>query len=112
MAHIVSRGAGADIHETWNYLHLSSAVHIGLQHTQGWVEMLKTYPHLVGKVNTARKRLGMSTIKEPEDLFDDIAEEDAGGSETPPMDGSEELVNKVLADIVKNTGGANADTLV
>ncbi len=116
LAHIVSKGAGADTDETWNYLHLSAEVHIGLQHTQGWVEMLKTYPHLVGKVNAARVRLGRTPIKEPEDLYEDLDMRDADEAaeivdaiapgvnvtdEPDLLDGSDELVNKVVAAVIK-----------
>jgi len=74
LAHIVSRGAGGECHETWNYLHLSSEIHLGLQHTKGWVDMLEAYPHLIGKVNTARQRLGYDPIAKPEDLYEDMEE--------------------------------------
>jgi hypothetical protein len=70
LAHIVSKGSGGQ-DEPWNMLHLSPEVHIGLQHTQGWVEMLKRFPHLVWKVNAARKRHGLPPIEKPEDLYDE-----------------------------------------
>lgn len=80
LAHIVSRGASGESDETWNYLHLSAEVHIGLQHTKGWVEMLSTYPHLMGKVNAARRFHGMEPIGKPEDLYDDLLMKDGDES--------------------------------
>jgi hypothetical protein len=77
LAHIVSSGASGESNEPWNFLHLCAEVHIGLQHTKGWVEMLEKYPHLMGKVNVARKRHGLQAIKKPEDLYEDLATDDA-----------------------------------
>ena len=88
----VFKAAGADVHESWNYFHLSASVHLGLVHTKGWVDMLDTYPHLMPKFNAARERLGMKPLRAPTDLYGDIADE-----EEPPSPGGEgELVNKVF----------------
>lgn len=72
LAHIVSRGAGGENFEPWNFLHLRDDIHLQVQHTKGWVELLQQYPHLIHKVNYARERLGYKTITRPEDLWDDL----------------------------------------
>mgnify|MGYP007070235973 CR=1 FL=1 len=55
LAHIVSRGAD-EIHRDccWNTMMLTHEEHM-LQHQIGWTEFLKIYPHLLGRVNRARK---------------------------------------------------------
>lgn len=52
VAHIRSRGAGgAD--EGWNLLRLSDRVHVLVQHTKGWGEFMRRYPHLRWKIEKA-----------------------------------------------------------
>lgn len=80
LAHIVSRGAGGENFEAWNFLHLGAEPHLMLQHQKGWVAFLRLYPHLLGKVNAARERSGLPTIERPEELLDDLFR---GGSDGP-----------------------------
>ncbi len=94
LAHIVSKGAGGASDETWNYLHLSGAVHIHLQHTKGWVELLERYPHLIGKVNIARKKHGLPAIKEAADLYNDIdVDENDRAAAAKPVEGTDRTVD-------------------
>ncbi len=55
LAHIVSRGAD-EIHKDccWNTMMLTHEEHM-MQHKIGWVEFLKIYPHLAGRVARARR---------------------------------------------------------
>ena len=55
LAHIVSRGSdSADIEKPWNWLALTHEEH-ALQHSKGWDNFLRIYPHLKGRVDRARK---------------------------------------------------------
>ena len=55
LAHIVSRGAAPGAaHLSWNWLALLPEEHHE-QHQNGWGEFLKSYPHLTGKVERARR---------------------------------------------------------
>jgi len=74
MAHIVSRGASGSF-DPWNLLHLGEKPHLMTQHAKGWVEFLRLYPHLMGKVNAARERSGKKPLDRPEALLKDLWEE-------------------------------------
>ena len=55
LAHIVSRGSdAADIGMAWNWLALLHEEHME-QHRIGWDKFLTIYPHLRGRVDSARK---------------------------------------------------------
>ena len=95
MAHIVSRGAGGENFETWNFLHLCATCHLSTQHTRGWVELLRKWPHLLWKVNDARKTAGLDEIRQPDDLLreaGDVVDVDRGsvGAGAVPADGDGE----------------------
>lgn len=93
LAHIVSKGAGGVSNEAWNYFHFSPQVHLYTQHTEGWVKLLREYPHLIGKVNRARERHGLGAIEKPDDLYDDFVkgkEEQRGTEENGELFPEEE----------------------
>jgi hypothetical protein len=74
MAHIISKGAGARSGEAGYFLHLCTTHHIGLQHTAGWVRLVKEFPHLKWKINVAREKWGLPPIEEAEDLYKEAEE--------------------------------------
>lgn len=115
LAHILSKGAHGPTDDPRDYLHLCAEVHGTLQHTKGWVEMLETYPHLMGKVNGARRRHGMPTLKGPKDLYEDIVvdpeepaadkkaieqavRDDADSASTEELEAAAEIHDKMVAD--------------
>ncbi|RLC32366.1 MAG: hypothetical protein DRH37_00730 [Deltaproteobacteria bacterium] len=60
--HIVSRGAAADaIDEPWNWIRGATSIHQKI-HQYGWEGVLEEYPHLIPKVERARKLAGMKEI--------------------------------------------------
>jgi hypothetical protein len=62
-AHIVSRGTDhADIEKSWNWIALLHEEHME-QHRIGWENFLQIYPHLRGRVESARKMAGKLELK-------------------------------------------------
>ena len=54
--HIISRGAQPDaIDESWNWIRGPESIHIRIQHQKGWGPVLQEFPHLIPKVERARK---------------------------------------------------------
>lgn len=114
LAHIISKGSHGPSSDPRDYLHLSAKVHLGLQHTKGWVEMLETYPHLMGKVNEARRRNKLKPLKIPGDLYNDMLEseepaadkkaveqavrDDADSASTEELEAAAEIHDKMVAD--------------
>jgi hypothetical protein len=66
LAHIKSRGAGGKDHPD-NYLHLCVKCHLGIQHANGFKELIKKYTHLSNKVGLA---LGGDFFKKKEKIKD------------------------------------------
>ena len=59
VAHIVSKGSDEeDRYECWNWLMLTHEEHIGIQHQNGWEELIELYPHIEGRVKRARELAG------------------------------------------------------
>ena len=59
IAHIVSKGSDEeDRYECWNWLMLTHEEHIGIQHQNGWEELIEIYPHIGGRVKRARELAG------------------------------------------------------
>jgi len=56
-AHIVSKGSGGPA-EDWNLLALCYGCHEGTYHQKGWKSFCDIYPHLAGKIVSARIRMG------------------------------------------------------
>lgn len=56
LAHIVSRGRGAETFADWNILHLCQGCHIEIQHRHGWDALLTRAPHLRDKIDKARDK--------------------------------------------------------
>lgn len=61
-AHIVSVGAGSPSGVAGYYLRLCFRHHREVQHQHGWETLLRYYPHLIGRVNLARKKEGKKKI--------------------------------------------------
>jgi hypothetical protein len=80
-AHIVSRGAdAADIEQSWNWMALLPEEH-EQQHRMGWDGFLRIYPHLLGKVERARRlagKLKLSDQKVVEYKAENLAREALG----------------------------------
>ncbi len=54
--HIVSRGAdAAAIDESWNWIRGPVSIHLQIQHQHGWGPVLQEFPHVIPKVERARK---------------------------------------------------------
>jgi hypothetical protein len=59
VAHIVSKGSDEeDRYECWNWIMLTHEEHIGIQHQNGWEELIELYPHIEGRVKRARELAG------------------------------------------------------
>jgi hypothetical protein len=56
LAHINSRGAGAEAFQAWNIFHFCQPCHMELQHQKGWGRMVELYPHLIPKIDKAREK--------------------------------------------------------
>lgn len=55
LAHIVSRGRGADDFAPWDIFHFCQPCHMELQHQKGWGRLVELYPHLWPKIEKAHK---------------------------------------------------------
>lgn len=66
MAHIVSKGATniqLNVDDLWNFIHLCTKCHIGIQHQNGWKKLLRKSPHLLWRVNAAREKIGLNLFE-------------------------------------------------
>jgi len=73
MAHIVTKEAGGS-DDLWCRLHLCPEHHLGLQHAQGWIELIKKYPHLEWKIKRAREKASAGPLLLPEPERKDLEE--------------------------------------
>lgn len=99
-AHILGAAAWPEYAlESWNWLHLCTEHHAGVQHQQGWEEFKEQFPHLVPRIEYAESRAGKAK-KESREGVGNLRAEYANGGENAEV---------VPAALIPKSTGQNED---